>query len=219
VATGNIHDIDNPVPAVFFDIERRERPGTIFCAAHVTRLKNTLGLVEAFALLVEQGVDAELRLAGVARDPQYDRRVREVIRDRRLGDRVKLLGQIDGESIRRELASAEVFTLVSLQENAPMAIGEAMAAGVPVVASNRCGMPYLVRDGETGYLVDPLDPADIADALRRLLSNAELRTRMGTKARQVAGERFHVEQVARRTHEVYLQAVGAFQRANGRVES
>ena len=87
-----------------------------------------------------------------------------------------------------------------------MGIEEAMAAGVPVVTSNRCGMPYMVRDGESGYLIDPHNPADIADRLHLLLQRPSLRLRMSECSRAIARDRFHPESVARRTREVYLRA-------------
>jgi glycosyltransferase involved in cell wall biosynthesis len=110
--------------------------------------------------------------------------------------------------VRQELASASVFGLVSLEENAPLGIEEAMAAGVPVVASNRCGMPYMVSHGETGFLVDPLSVDDITRRLQQLLENAGLRRMMGEAARDIAQERFHPSAVARRTRQVYLEAAG-----------
>ena len=90
-----------------------------------------------------------------------------------------------------------------------MGIEEAMAAGVPVVTSNRCGMPYMVRDGESGFLVDPHDPEDIAARVGQLLGDDTLRAQMGAKSREIALDRFHPSTVARRTREVYYRAVGA----------
>ena len=206
IARGVIHDIDNPVAEPFFQVERDERPGTIFCAAHLSPLKNTVGLIEAFARLVAGGVDAELRLAGSAIDDDYDSLVHRHIEQHGLAGRVSLLGQIGTEQVRQELAAASVFALVSLHENAPMGIAEAMAAGVPVVTSNRCGMPYMVREGESGYLVEPDDPDQIADRLRRLLAGDDLRRSMGTCGREIAQQRFHPAAVAARTREVYYQA-------------
>jgi glycosyltransferase involved in cell wall biosynthesis len=120
--------------------------------------------------------------------------------------RIQLLGGISREQVERELAEAEVFSLVSLEENAPLVIEEAMAAGVPVVASNRCGMPYLVRHGETGFLVDPHRAENIAYRLALLVRDAGLRKKMGERSRAVALERFHPERVAARTREVYREA-------------
>ncbi|NLF32897.1 MAG: glycosyltransferase family 4 protein [Planctomycetes bacterium] len=203
-----IHDIDNPVGEAYFDIPRREQPVTILSTAVISPRKNTLALIEAFALLVERGHDVRLRLAGSSRWEDYFRRVTHRLADPRLARRVDLLGTIPAEHIRRELAAASIYALTSLEENAPMGIAEAMAAGVPVVASNRCGMPYMVREGESGYLVDPTDVRDIARRLELLVTRPDRREAMGARGRRIALERFHPAVVAQRTMEVYRLAVG-----------
>lgn len=205
IATGIIHDIDNPIDDRCFDIPRKERRGTIFSAAVISPRKNTLALVEAFSRLRKEGVEANLRLAGDVYEPCYGRLVEERIHEWGLADRVTLLGRINSDQVKMELAAASVFALVSLEENSPMGIEEAMAAGVPVVTSNRCGMPYMVRHGESGFLVDPMDPDDVARRLRHILRDDELRGAMGKRSRDIALDRFHPEVVARRTREVYYE--------------
>jgi glycosyltransferase involved in cell wall biosynthesis len=207
ISTGVIHDIDNPIAESFFCIERQERKGTIFSAAVISPRKNTLTLVESFARLLASGVTAELRLAGREIDRAYALRVRQRVDELRLADQVTWLGSIPTHQVRQELATASVFALISLEENSPMGIEEAMAAGVPIVTSNRCGMPYMVRHGETGYLVAPNDPAEIARRLGELIRNDSLRLAMGQKGKQIAQDRFHPTVVARRTRDVYLQAL------------
>jgi glycosyltransferase involved in cell wall biosynthesis len=81
-----------------------------------------------------------------------------------------------------------------------------MAVGVPVVTSNRCGMPHMVRHGESGFLVEPDDPGEIAARLRQLLVDVQVRDAMSRSCRAAALERFHPARVAARTREVYLQA-------------
>jgi len=215
IATGVIHDIDNPISERFFDIDRAEQKGTIFSAAVVTPRKNTLALVDAVAELAANGMDCELRLAGSLDDEAYVQQVRQRIQQSGLEHHVSLLGRIDTEQVSRELSAASAFALVSLEENSPMGIEEAMAAGVPVVTSNRCGMPYMVRDGESGFLVDPNDPHDIARRLRRLLEDDELRRPLGAKGREIALDRFHPAKVAARTRQVYLRVMGEFQCEHG----
>jgi glycosyltransferase involved in cell wall biosynthesis len=217
VARGTIHEIDNPVAGGFFQVERREDKRRIFSAAAISPIKNTLGLLGAFARLMERGVDAELRLAGPQVSPEYAARVEAFIRRRDLIDRVLLLGALDASQIQEELAAAAVFVLASLQENAPMAIAEAMAAGVPVVTSNRCGMPHMITHEESGYLIDPTNQDDIARRLGQLLQDADLRARMGGAARRIAEHRFHPALVAQRTVEVYREAIRSGIRRNGRV--
>ena len=206
IAGGVIHDIDNPISEEYFRVPRCERKGVVFSAAVISPRKNTLNLVEGFAKTLERGIEGELRIAGAVWEDRYGERVRERIRALGLEKRVILLGRIGTGRIREELSQAGVFALASLEENSPMGIEEAMAAGVPVVTSNRCGMPYMVRHGESGFLVDPNDPADIARRLERLMNDDVLREGMGKRSREIASERFHPRIVARRTREVYLEA-------------
>lgn len=207
IATGVIHDIDNPIDRSFFSLSRRDAGQAIFSAGAICQRKNTLGLVNAFARLVDSGIDARLRLAGHVAEPEYAERVHARIRSAGLQDRVTMLGAIGTREVARELETASLFALVSLEENSPLGIEEAMAAGVPVVASGRCGMPYLVRDGESGFLVDPLDTADVAGRFALLLTDAALCRAQGEKGAAIARERFHPDEVARRTRDVYARAL------------
>jgi len=206
IVTGAIHNIDNPIGENCFHIDRCEESGRIFCAAAICPRKNTMMLVRSFSELHHAGVSAELRLSGGG-DRDYIDKLKHFIRTHGLDNHVTLLGRVSYETIREEMAKASVFALVSLEENSPMAIEEAMAAGVPVVTSNRCGMPYMVRDGESGFLIDPNNPADIARRLGQLLQNDELRCSMGSKGKEIAQDRFHPAKVAARTRQVYLRAI------------
>ncbi len=212
IATGVIYDIENPITEPFYNIDRKEQKGTIFCAAMISPRKNTLALVDSVAKLAASGLDVKLRLAGSTNDQDYVRQVRIRIRQKGLEKKVFLLGRLDTMQIREELSTAGVFALTSLEENSPMGIEEAMAAGVPVVTSNRCGMPYMVRDGESGFLVDPKNPDDIARRLKQIFDDGELRHSMGAKGREIAMDRFHPAKVAARTQQVYLRAIHDFQR-------
>lgn len=208
IARGVIHDIDNPIAPECFEIERREVPGTIFSAAVLSHRKNPLALVEALALLRRAGIDVNLRLAGPPIEAAYVANLQRRIAQLDLQEHVTLLGSISSEAIREELSKASIFALVSFEEGSPMGVEEAMAAGVPVITSNRCGMPYMVRDGESGYLINPHDAAEIAERLGRLLNDGKLRAAMSATCRRVAHDRFHPMTVAQRTREVYMRARG-----------
>lgn len=207
IATGVIYDIENPISESFFNIDRKEQKGTIFCAAMISPRKNTLALVDSVAKLVAGGLDVRLRLAGSTDNHDYVRQVRSRMRQKGLEDKVVLIGRLNTMRICEELSTACVFALTSLEENSPMGIEEAMASGVPVVTSNRCGMPYMVRDGESGFLVDPNNPDEIARRLKQIFDDDKLRRSMGAKGREIAMDRFHPAKVAARTREVYYRAV------------
>lgn len=206
IASGVIHDIENPLDPACFEIQRREEPGRVFSAAVICRRKNPMALVEAVARLGPESA-ARLRLAGPIGEADYGRTLTALIQSRGLADRIEVLGSLSGPAVREELAKAAVFALCSFEEGAPMGVAEAMAAGIPILTSNRCGMPYMVRDGETGFLVDPHRPDEIAARLGELLENRGLRQQMAKRARHFAEERFHPDRVAERTMRVYRRAL------------
>ena len=84
---------------------------------------------------------------------------------------------------------------------------EAMAAGVPVVASRVGGVPELVRHDETGLLVAPGDEDELAAAVARLLTQPSVRTRYGRRAREVAKANFSLERITRQYEQLYLQVL------------
>jgi len=198
-----IYDIDNPVDERFFQIERRPEPGRILCVGWINERKNTLGSVEAFARIAGRFPDARLVIAGEAQDSEYSGRVRRSIEQHGVGSQTEMLGHINHAQLMEELGKASVFLLPSRQENAPMAIAEAMAAGIPIIAANRCGMPYMVAEGRTGFLIDPASTGQIADRLARLIGSQSLSQQMGQAGRQLALERFHPRVVAEKTRAVY----------------
>ncbi|MGC9398865.1 MAG: glycosyltransferase [Anaerolineae bacterium] len=111
--------------------------------------------------------------------------------------------------IRRDvpeiLALLDVFVLPSLWEGLPLALLEAMAAGLPVVATRVGGVPEVVVDGVTGLLVPPRDPHALADAILRLLRDPALRRRMGEAGRARVAAHFSVEQMVRKIEALYEQ--------------
>ncbi|MGD7003484.1 GNAT family N-acetyltransferase [Corynebacterium halotolerans] len=94
------------------------------------------------------------------------------------------------------LADADIFCLPSLIDQAPNAILEAMAAGLPVVAHPNGAIPEMVRDGETGFLVDATEPGPVAAALEKLIADPELRERLGQAGYRHAREHYDMSRSA-----------------------
>lgn len=113
-------------------------------------------------------------------------------------DRVELLGWVAGEAKLRAFQRAAVYCLPSHYENLPVSIIEAMAMGLPVVATDIAGIPEEVIDGRTGWLVPPRAPERLAERLARLLRDPEERARMGQAGRERAVQHFDNEVVVRR---------------------
>ena len=205
ITQANIFDIDNPISDAFFKLVREEVAGTIFTSAVITPRKNVIQLVNAVALMVKKGIKVELRIAGGIVDQEYANKLKDIIEVNHLQKNVTLLGRITTTEVQTELCNASIYALASLEENSPMGIEEAMAVGVPVVTSNRCGMPYMVKNGETGFLINPFDAQDIANKCERILINPDLSKKMHDKAKKLALDLYHSERVAERTVAVYKE--------------
>jgi colanic acid/amylovoran biosynthesis glycosyltransferase len=111
--------------------------------------------------------------------------------------------------VARMLEAADVFVLASVvasngrMDGIPVALMEALAAGLPVIASRLSGIPELVRDGETGLLARPGDAADLATAFQRLLGDPEGAIARARAGRRLIEQEFDIERSANRMLELF----------------
>ena len=105
--------------------------------------------------------------------------------------------------------SGNCFTMPSLSEGMPLSLLEAMAEGVPPVVTKVGGMPEVVQDGETGFIVPPGNVGTLADRISFLVGNPSLAAKMGVAARDRILDRFTVERMAAEYRAVYRQAAGS----------
>lgn len=163
----------------------------LLVAAALVRRKGIDVLLDALARLAERGHRPPLWVAGDGPERASLQRASETMG---LSGQVRFLGRRD--DVADLLAACDVFVLPSRREGLGVAALEAMAARRPVVASRVGGLAEAVADGRTGLLVAPEDPASLADALERLLSDADLRRRLGDAGPARIAEGFLAEQMA-----------------------
>lgn len=125
----------------------------------------------------------------------------------RLGvsEKVRFLGFVEHEEMPRHYQQADLFVLPSRRESFGLVLAEAMACGLPVVATTAGAIPEVVEDGVTGVLVPPDDPEALASAVVSLLSNRPRMQAMGTAGAQRVRQRFTWDKVAQRVVEGYLK--------------
>jgi glycosyltransferase involved in cell wall biosynthesis len=185
----------------------------------VGRLVPRKGLADAICALAALP-DTELVVAGgpparsLGRDPEV-RRLVNLARRCGVGDQVRFSGRMDPRGVAGLLRSADALVAVPWYEPFGMVALEAMACGVPVVASAVGGLLDTVVDGVTGVHVPPRDAAALAAALRRLLDDPDRRAVMGRAGRVRAQERYAWPEVAAQVHDVYQHLVTAGRRAPG----
>ena len=162
-------------------------------------------------LLAARGIPFACRLAGDG--PDRERLARQVERAGLL-DRVSFLGALTHDEVRDALRQADVVAVPSVptrdgrREGIPVALMEAMACGVPVVGSRLSGIPEVVEDAETGLLVEPGDPAALADALERLLRDRELARRLASSGRATIEREFDLRSNAARLADRFRAGAG-----------
>lgn len=162
----------------------------------------------AISELAREGIPVTLEILGG--DPPSDMGepsqracILHTARDLGLGDRVRLHGNVSPREVCTHLQRADAFLHSSVSEGLPNVVVEAMACGVPPVATDVGGTNEAIRDGVDGFLTAPRDPAAAASALRRLWLDPDLRARMGRAARARVEAEFTIEHQTDRWLELY----------------
>ena len=200
--------IANPTAPEFFALAPPAPTAPrLLCAGALIPLKNPLGLVNAFAQCRLAIPDARLALIGPHPDAEYLQVVLTRVAALGLTDFVDVVDQVDNDRLRREIGAARAIVSFSRHENAPTIIAQAMAAGKPVVATRVGGVPEMVDDGETGFVVESEDEAKLADRLLALLDDQELCLRMGRRGHDVALLRHAPNMIAEKTVQAYYAAL------------
>ena len=160
-------------------------------------------LIEAAAAVVRQVPDARFIIAGQG---ELRESLEHQIKHLHLEKHVILAGfRSDVLSVHKAF---DIFVMSSVTEGLGTSLLDAMACGKPIVATRAGGIPEVVVDGETGFLVPPRDPHAMADAIVRLLQDPALRERMGTAGLKRVRERFTSEVMVSNTVRVYERLLG-----------
>jgi glycosyltransferase involved in cell wall biosynthesis len=197
-----------PCQATLVDRELAAWKGDGPLAALVSKLrpqKDPLALVRAAAALERRGeLSGRVALVG---DGELEGAVRSEIERLGVTERVRLF-PYRGES-EAYLQAIDLLVVPSRWESLPIGVIEAMACGVPVLATAVGGLPELVRDGETGRLVPAGNPRALESELARLLANPDERARLGSAGRGRAQARFSIDGMVDATAALYRRLLGA----------
>jgi len=198
--------VPNAVSPVYFDVERkieRDVP-VILCIGAICLRKNQNAFIRALDSLAAARPFKIFFLGDTAPEEKYSQEFLELVKAR-------AWCEFDGfalhDKMRTLLEKASLVALPSLEDNCPMVVLEAAAAGVPVVAANVGGVPDLIEDGKTGLLCNPLDAASMRNAVEKMLSQPDLAKAMAAEAKKQANERFHPRTVAQRHLEIYREVL------------
>jgi glycosyltransferase involved in cell wall biosynthesis len=162
-------------------------------------------LTQALEKLAEEGAEFELVLAGDG-DPDYENHVKAMVRNCQLSDKTTFLGFVEGEAKAAVLKSADIFVLPSYDENFGIAVTEAMAAGLPVVVTDRVNIHDEIRKANAGFVVSPAVDS-LSAALRRLMDDGGLRVELGQRGRKLVRDKFSLATTTHETVQIYHDVV------------
>ena len=195
------------------DFEARPKPGNarpmILGVGRLVELKGFHTLIEAVALLRDRGLEVDCYIAG---DGPEEENLKAQAAQLGLSGSVNLLGRVMQNDLREYYRRTDVFVLPSCvreyQDNIPVVLIEALAQGIPSVTTNISAIPELVRDGETGLLVTPEQPNELADAMERLISESGFADRLAAEGRFLVEREFNVHVSAAKLRELFAAIDG-----------
>ena len=200
----------------FVDGARFKRDHSAFCnmfgapndrlVCHVSNFRPVKRIMDVIRVFEKTSAAVSARLIMIGDGPDRSK-AEAYCRAHHLRDRVFFLGNVP--NLEEVLGACDLFLLPSETESFGMAALEAMASEVPVIASHAGGLPEVVADGESGYLVKVGDVNAMSERAIEILRDPELRARMGKRARALALERFEEEKIVPRYRELYERVIGA----------
>ncbi len=207
ISARRITTVWNGVDVSRFAYEGPQADGPVVMVGRLSPEKDVNTLLEAVALAVRQYPAFRLEIAG---DGPCLEDLRRSATELSLGEHVEFLGEV--REIPRLLGRSGLFVLPSLTEGISLTLLEAMARGLPIVATRVGGNPEVVIEGETGLLVSPQAPAELAAAMVHLLQSPNVRRRMGQAGRSRVERYFDVRRMVAEYEAHYLAGTPGRQR-------
>ncbi len=155
-------------------------------------------LLEAWGKLAKDHQDVLLVIVGGG---PLEKKLKDQSRELGIEENVKFFGFVN--NIGDYLAATDIFVFPSFQEGFPNSVLEAMACGIPVISTKIGGVVDVIRDGENGLLVEPGNVNQLADALKKLISDAEYASTLGKNALKTVRENYDINVIANKYVKLY----------------
>jgi len=177
-----------------------------FIVGYVGRLSDEKGvqyLIEAGMLLMETGMPCKILIIG---DGPKRKELEDMVKMKGLEDNIIFTGF--QTNIEEWMSLLDIFVLPSLTEGTPMALLEAMAFGLPVVASDVGGIPEIIDSGENGILVPAANPDKIEEAISTICKDNYFRTKLSEMAKKTIRSKFNINEWVNKIESVYVETIG-----------
>ncbi len=214
VPTQNVHVVGNAiedaphplaadVESVKLNLGIKPNDFVVLTVGFLGRRKGALNTLEAIPELVRYNPEIKFVFVGGEEFPGESIPVLDKIRKDHLEDWVRVVGEVSRIKVPNYLACADVFLLPSLQEGMPIAVLEALRAGLPVILSRVGAMPEMIEHLNTGILIEPEKPEDIVKAIKLLMDDPELRTKIAGNGRTLFESQYEIKACVHKISSIY----------------
>jgi len=181
------------------ELNLKENQKVLISVGRLTEQKGYPCLIEAFNNLIKKYPDLALIILGEGEDRE---KLEREVKIKNLKENISFLRNKD--NVPEYLAASDVFVSSSLWEGLPLSILEAMASRLPVIATQVGGVPEIIKEGETGFLVEPKNSKALAEKIGYLLSlPQEERKKVGEKGRKLVEEKFTLDKMVKSYENLY----------------
>ncbi|MCL4553500.1 MAG: glycosyltransferase family 4 protein [Candidatus Marsarchaeota archaeon] len=203
------YHVNLAVEDVFFNSRRAAGASNLLFAGGVKKLKNLETAIRALPIIGANYPHARLIVCGGVRDKKYFQFVEALAKNLKVAHLIQWEGLVDRDKLSKLLSGSAALLVTSYQESTPTVICQAMAMGVVPVGSGVGGIPEMIDDGKTGFLIEPEDHKRLAEVATSLLSDPEKTERIGEHARSVALSRYERHKVAESYLSICRDVVGS----------
>lgn len=203
---GEVHVIPNSIRDEFFEIQSQEVSDRLLFIGGIEPRKSLLNIIKAIELIRTKRENIRLHIVGGIRKQGYYDSLVKYVEQNNLSSYVIFRGALGNEELKRELSECSIFVFPSKEESFGIVLAEAEACGKPVVASNIGGIPYVVDNNRTGFLIKYGDINSLVDKILMLLEDNDLRRSMGIMGRKKARE-FSNKSIGEKYYSLYQKAI------------
>ncbi|HST55727.1 MAG TPA: glycosyltransferase family 4 protein [Solirubrobacteraceae bacterium] len=207
---GRLHEIPNPVDPDFFELERVEQAEPVLLTVGwLNARKRHELIIAALGLVRERVPGVRLRIVGNVEggDERQLTRLRRLTAELGLSEAVQFLHRVSQQELLEEYRRASVYVHAAAEESSPVAVAQAMAAGLGLCAVEIPGLRHMLQPDLTGVFAREPTPAGLARALVDVLSERSVARSLGARARSDARASFHPASVGARTTELYHEVI------------
>jgi len=191
-----------------FKIKKTNDISRILFVGILKESKGVLILLEACSILRKKGINFKLRLMGKFASKLFEKKVKKRISELSLKQHVSLLGVLIGDEKLKVYSKSDIFCFPTFYECEafPSAILEAMQFKLPIISTKWRGIPSIVKDNKSGYLVPIKDSKAVAEKLEKLSKNPKLRDKMGKKGREIFLKNYTIDKFYKNMEKVFNDA-------------